>query len=123
MTVSLWGPDGRIAKAVTDARGRFFFSSFADDPAQPRTTGSDVYGVTALIAGGQYNLILDNLVDYAGGPLTGLTLTTRNAGEDRTIDSDGEVVNMFARTTFTGPVAGSSDHTRDLGFLPLPSRR
>ncbi len=119
--VSLWGPGGRIASAVTDAQGRFFFSSREPDQSH-RSTPSAVYGVRGLRPQQPYSLRLDNAVDYASGPLRKLTVTATAAGPDRAVDSDGAVVNMFARATFTAPPAGGSDHTIDFGFIPVRNR-
>lgn len=118
VTVNLWGPSGVLATAVTDEHGRFFFSTAAGS-----STRSDIRGVAGLKPGGTYSLRLDNPIDYSSGPLAGLTLTTRSAGADRSIDSDGEVINMLARATFTLASANPCDHTHDLGFVPLPRRR
>lgn len=101
VTVSLWGPAGRLASAVTDAQGRFFLVSSAE-------------------SGQQLSLQLDNLIDYAAGPLSALTPTVKGAGTNRAVDSDAEVVNMLPRATFAAPAGGCADHGRDFGFVPFP---
>lgn len=120
VTVSLWG-HGRIAVAVTDAQGRFFFSSLRDDPAQPRGSASRIYGLRTLQPLEAYSLRLDNPMDYSSGPLRRLTPTRRGAGSNPAVDSDGAVVDMFARATFRAPADGSADHSFDVGFTRIPA--
>lgn len=122
VTVSLWGPDGRLAVAVTDAQGRFLFSSLRDDPAQPRGSASRIYGLRTLQPLVAYSFRLDNPMDYASGPLKRLTPSRHTAGSNRAIDSDGAVVSMFARASFKAPPDGSADHSCDFGFTRIPSR-
>ena len=122
VTVSLWGPNGRLAVAVTDAQGRFFFSSLRDDPAQPRGSASRIYGLRTLQPLAEYSFRLDNPMDYASGPLKRLTPSRRTAGSNPAIDSDGAVVSMFARASFQAPPDGSADHSCDFGFTRIPSR-
>jgi hypothetical protein len=122
VTVSLWGANGRLAVAVTDAEGRFFFSSLRDDPAQPRGSASRIYGLRTLQPLAAYSLRLDNPMDYASGPLKRLTPSVRNAGSNPAVDSDGAVVSMFARASFKAPPDGSADHTCDFGFARIPAR-
>ena len=122
VTVSLWGPNGRLAVAVTDAHGRFLFSSLRDDPAHPRGSASRIYGLRTLQPLAAYSFRLDNPMDYASGPLERLTPTRRSAGSNAAIDSDGAVVSMFARASFKAPADGSADHTCDLGFTRIPAR-
>lgn len=122
VTVSLWGQNGRLAVAVTDAHGRFFFSSLRDDPARPRGSASRIYGLRTLQPLGAYSFRLDNPMDYASGPLKRLTPSRRSAGSNAAVDSDGAVVSMFARAAFKAPADGSADHTYDFGFTRIPSR-
>jgi hypothetical protein len=114
VTVDLYAPDGttRLAQAVTDSSGDYYFSS-----GPGTSTSSAVYGVSGLLpdtAG--YIVRVDNSNFASGGKLVGLAPTPANQGSDPAIDSNGVLVNGAVQATVTTGGPGTADHTIDFGF-------
>ncbi len=118
VTVTLLAPDGStIGTAVTDAAGNFYFTSIAGT-----NTPNAIYGIAGLRPNTQgYRLTLSRAADsQAGGPLSGLNLSPANAGgntQDQR-DSDAMAVSGVPTIMFNTGVAGASNHTYDIGFVP-----
>lgn len=118
VTVRLFDTEGKvIATAVTDAQGRYVFSS-----SPGASTDSAILGL-ALTPETQYEIRLDNAADYAdGGPLDDVVPTQTTQGTDTAVDSNGVRQSPVRVTaTVTTPSAGSADHSFDFGFSPALS--
>jgi hypothetical protein len=119
-----------LATAVTDANGQYVFSNdkrgypvagndgtttggFTDDGQGGTTsTGALRYGV--MFATGD---VLTVRIPNAQAPLSGLVLTTQNAGPDAALDSNFALVSGIAEATVTVGAPGANDHTIDAGFV------
>jgi hypothetical protein len=115
-----------VATALTDQDGEYYFSSAAGT-----NTGNTIYNLN-LLPNTTYQVRFDNPANYtAGGPLSGLLLTTVNqtsqTGDDDSSDSDASYVanpvgspsaGTYPVISLTTGAAGSNNHTFDVGFAP-----
>ena len=115
-----------VATAVTDQDGEYYFSSAAGT-----NTGNTIYNLN-LQPNTAYQIRFDNPANYtAGGPLSGLLMTTVNQtsqnGDDDASDSDATYVanpvgspsaGTYPVISLTTGAAGSNNHTFDVGFAP-----
>ncbi|WP_425834133.1 SdrD B-like domain-containing protein [Streptomyces fractus] len=106
-TVNLYDADGKkIATTKTSATGKYFF----DSTVTGNVDAKDWKPKT------KYRVALDNPADYRGR-LKDWHPTSRDAGKNDAIDSDGvPTKDGFAEKTFTTGRAGEIDHTYDFGF-------
>jgi protocatechuate 3,4-dioxygenase beta subunit len=113
-----------LATAKTAADGSYYFSN-----GPGTTTDGEQYGVAGLANGAKYQVVIPNVSGTQQVPLTGLILTTVNAGhtgDGTTTDGNGDLRNSdFALTgtsgvsvvNLIGNAAGNSVHTSDAGFI------
>lgn len=114
VTVNLYAADGvtLLATAVTDADGRYIFSS-----SSGTSTDASIYNL-ALQSETDYVVKIDNADDHrAGGPLSGLRSTLTTVGASTSVDSDGvDESPVITSARVSTPTPGSADHTFDFGF-------
>jgi hypothetical protein len=123
VTVQLLKNGSVIATAVTDAQGRYYFSS-----APGTNTASAVYNISQLQPGMAYTVRIPNANGSSQQtPLLGYLPTVANTGagavgsQEDLRDSDGTVAGTnfeAAVSTSQLPGEGANNHSFDFGFLP-----
>ena len=115
VTVELWKNDTKIASAVTNASGEYYFSDKNASGVTWIGTGAD----TALLPNMAYELKI--YTKQAQLDTTELTIqdNTLNSGNDQN-DSDAFMRGDSAIISLTTGVAGATDHTFDFGFGAIP---
>ena len=119
VTVRLYNASGAlVGTAITDAQGRYYFSSNVSEAAAGN--GDNVGG--GLVANATFTLKLNNSANYAsGGPLAGYSMTgvdqTNSATLlDDSIDSDASKTSWMPEIAVAAHLPGANDHTFDVGF-------
>lgn len=121
-TVRLYNAGGTlVGTAITDAQGRYYFSSTVDKPA----AGDGTSQGGGLRPGAKFSVRLDNPADYrSGGPLNGYVLTTKDAGTDVAINSKAFASGSgafgsgsFPEISIASREPGQNNHTFDAGFV------
>lgn len=131
--------DTQIATARTDANGNYYFSN---DPRGYPVTGNDApndvtgdnggytndgqggrastashkYGLLGLTYDQEFEVRIDTTSAQNAPILTGLSLTTPNAGLKDTIDSDASMDGNSAVVAAATAGVGANNHTYDIGF-------
>ena len=109
VTVQLLSGTGTvIARATTDSKGEYYFSSAAGT-----TTSSAIYGLS-LTPNTSYKLRIANFATQT--PLNGLVPTTANNAADIQANSKGVTSGTDVVDSFNTLGAGVDDHTQDFGF-------
>lgn len=115
VTVHLYDATGTlVGTAITDAEGRYTFSSNVSAPAAG--DGSSAGG--GLAAGAAYTIRLDNPADHAaGGPLAGYELTTPNVTrQGASVNSKATIADGYPQIAVAARTAGENADAFDVGF-------
>ncbi len=108
-----------LDSAITNANGKYIFSN----DAQQTSTSSHRYGISGLVAGGSYSIVIENAQGASKQAALGtMTLSPNGVGEgvnatwndsDGTLIGDGAGVSVLPASI---PRSGSNNHDFDFGF-------
>lgn len=146
LDVTLWvdtdgngSVDTQIATARTDANGNYYFSNdprgypgtgnnapnnvsganggFVNDGQGGRASSAAAkYGLLGLTYGQNFEVRIDTTSAQNAPILSGLSLTSQNAGSKDTIDSDAAMDGNNAVVSAATAGVGANNHTYDIGF-------